>query len=170
MVWMQDIDFLAASESAGLEEVGMTEEEWLTYLDGEPDLSVVQEYISSKRQYSAAVYQQYNTNMKNKLFNSDEIVYVSRYSPVIIAELSQKRAVELCSSNVVVSMGCAQCSEVEQANESRSVSDMDDNQHANISLDLVNDLTNVDDVHRLFGNYGNGIKILNALEHLWFLM
>ena len=60
------------------------------------------EYLLQKRSVTREVYNQLNSGISDELLSSEEIVYMSQYSPVIIANLTSERIEQLKESDKVV--------------------------------------------------------------------
>ena len=53
------------------------------------------EYLLQKRSATREVYNQQNSEISYKMLTSDEIIYISQYSPVIVANLTSERIDQL---------------------------------------------------------------------------
>ncbi|MBR4951191.1 MAG: S8/S53 family peptidase, partial [Clostridia bacterium] len=64
----------------------------------------MQNYIMQKRQIAQAVYLESNTPIANQLSEIGEVTYISRYSSVIICDLTKSEAVDVAMKNNVLSL------------------------------------------------------------------
>ena len=86
-----DIQTIAANNT-------LTEEERLAQIEE------MQNYIMQKRQIAQAVYLESNTPIANQLSEIGEVTYISRYSSVIICDLTKSEAVDVAMKNNVLSL------------------------------------------------------------------
>lgn len=113
MVWLSDVD-LSSAETAGQEAMDMAAKErnisapvmnlplqsddTTPQSDDTTDIAVVQAYISAKRDAAAKLYTAHNQQLATKLFREEDIIYISRYSPVVLVDLNLKNAITLAGS------------------------------------------------------------------------
>ncbi len=104
MVWFEDVD-LSDSETAAVASVDMTATEWSAYLDsGNVQASVVNQYIQSKRASSASLYSDYNSKNAEQYLSNEQILYSSRYSPVIICSINAEKICQLATEEQVLAL------------------------------------------------------------------
>ena len=102
MIWFKDIDLTDAYEAA-VNSVNMTVVEWESYISGDNVThAVVQQYINNKRAQSAALYQTYNNANVAEYLSDSDIIYISMYSPVVLANLTSIEVTELAQENDVL--------------------------------------------------------------------
>lgn len=165
MIWLTDID-TSPAEIIALDEVGMTKDE-LTELNINNDrlsltadtssaMSKVQSYIKAKRDTLSKMYTDYNKRVVGSLLTKDSIIYISRLSPVVIAELSKDVALSVAKSNNVQLIDYyEEKSEVQAANT-------EDDGSTPTSLNRINSITRANGVTGASSNYGYtgaGVKI-----------
>ncbi len=74
---------------------GMSEEEWKIQLSDKTSLDEIRKYKTLKAQISSEVYTRNNNDIAKKYFNSEEISYISRYSPVVLAHLCKEKILKI---------------------------------------------------------------------------
>lgn len=154
-IWMNDIDTSYSIKEA-LSEVDMTAEEWEEYMNGDPDIEVINKYIMAKRRSAASLYEKYNVQLGKDLFEEKEVVYTSKYAPMIVADITYDRAIQLSKSSKVTSLDYVEPVEnevevkaIHTENEARSVT----------SGASIYDITRVTSAQNSYGWFGDGIKI-----------
>lgn len=98
MIWLEDIDTSKAVEAAKKKIPNYKERN--TYLKNSAQLTVAEAeeldlHIFTEHQAMRECYESYTNDIANTFFYESEIVYNSRYSPVIIADLSYERIEQL---------------------------------------------------------------------------
>lgn len=157
MVWFSDID-LSAAEQAGINavEAVSAEKEATFNLQAENMQSIeeVQAYIQAKRAATAKLYIAHNQQLAEKLFSENEIVYVSKYSPVVLATLNEDAVLELATSTNVESIELYDVQSFEPADGTTDES-------TPITLANINQITRASTVNvsSSYGYTGNGVII-----------
>lgn len=165
MIWLTDVD-LSQAETEALAVIGVTEDEIeslgvISSVDYTPvdvsreedGIDLVQTYIEAKRNAVTELYTEHNQRLVDELLNGIEVAYISRYSPVIIADLTSNEAVELSYSIDVQEIDYLDTSIVELAPVADS--------SAQIALSAANSITRASNVHTssTYGFSGSGVKI-----------
>ena len=159
MVWLSDIDMqtvekeslsICAMNTDSVER-GILTDESLSRLD-------VQEYIESKRAVAAEYYRKQNTQIASTLFTSEDIVFISEYSPVILVKVTASTAIAAAQSENVTFLDY--CDET-KSEDTPSLIPASTQKEVYKTLEMVNEITRVTDVHdsSAFGYTGNGVKI-----------
>lgn len=92
-------------ETAGLRNLAVTSETTLNdvmSLGAEPTAEAIQEYIETERDVSCRMYSELNGEFAKKYMSDMEVTYISKYSPVVVANLSLNETVELAEKDVTV--------------------------------------------------------------------
>ena len=158
MVWLSDINMQEVTEEAinvcAIEEsvvrtVSMIED--VTGVD-------IQAYIETKRAIAAENYITQNERIANTLFDSEDIVFISKYSPVILVNISEADAFAAAQSEDVLSLDYYEELQIES---SSSLTPASTRNVTEWTLPKVNEITRVTDVHEsaTFGYSGAGVKI-----------
>lgn len=166
MVWFSDID-LSSTETAGQAAMaavtaaqGAIAAAAATGQTGETeDMAAIQAYITAKRAEAAELYTAYNTRLAAELFREEDIIYISRYSPVVLVEVDQEGVTALARSADVstVSYYDDAADDVADDADVAAVSDT----VTTISLANVNTITRATTVQTsaAYGYTGAGVKI-----------
>ncbi len=107
MIWLMDIDTTAAVREAFKSVPNYADR--LTYLTevvkfSDKENQELSSYISTKREAMKSCYQEYTQNFNDKYLSSDDVIYISQYTPTIIAELTYEKAVKLSKNKQVKSI------------------------------------------------------------------
>lgn len=106
LIWLTDVD-LSSTEEAALAAINMTKEEFescattSTYSTSRTALArqndIIQTYIEAKRAAAEQLYLAYNQTLAQTICDNVEILYISKYSPVILVSLSENSALSLAA-------------------------------------------------------------------------
>ena len=107
MIWLEDINtsqaVLSSTESI-LSAAKATLSPRALCENPETDSELFLQYMSERRKKQETIYKEYSLKTSKSLLNSNEIVYLSRYAPMIIADLSQNRIIEISENKIVASI------------------------------------------------------------------
>ena len=140
MVWFEDIDHTGIDE-IGAESIGMSLKEFNEAIDEDAlPLEVIQDYIEAKRQESTCRYAEHNSNYCEAYFDSEDIIYISKYSPIILVYLSLEEAENLSSEHSVMRM------DLYRENDT-------------VQISIANNVTRASNAYSTYGYTGSGVKI-----------
>ncbi|MBQ7604658.1 MAG: S8/S53 family peptidase [Clostridia bacterium] len=143
-IWFNDDVDHEANRVAAIEAVGMDPIAFDKLMESDEDIPVeiVDGYIMAKRNAEAESYQDYNERILSSIDYIDEIVYVSHYSPVVIANMTSDNIFEL------------------SANENLWFIDIYKTEVQD-EMSIANAVTRVTEVHNAsyYGYTGSGVKI-----------
>lgn len=165
LVWFPEID-MNAVEATALEEVGITAAELKDYETDlasfsetsntitELDAATVQSYIEAKRAAAAEIYVEHNQQIADELLDGFEVLYISRYSPVVLANLSAESALNIAANPEIKMISY-------YGTEDETVDSVTSTSTSTISLNNINNITRVNQVHdsSSYGYTGDGVKI-----------
>lgn len=157
MVWFSDID-LSVSETAALAAANISKSDLENYgtISSMQQSDEVQTYIETKRAAVAELYTEYNQRLTEKYFSGADVLYISRYSPVVLVNLDEYST-----------MAVAECPEIQMisyyGNVVESVCSVasTNNNENTISLNNANSITGVSAIQSSsnYGYKGKGVKI-----------
>lgn len=160
MVWLSDIDMQTVEEEAlsvctverGASARDISTDECVSEVD-------VQKYIETKRAMAAEKYRTQNERIANALFTPEDIIFVSKYSPVILVSLDATTALTVAQSKNVTFLDFY-CEET-QLKEVLSPMATSAQRGKYKTLPMIMDLIRVTDVQDsiTFGYTGSGVKI-----------
>ena len=143
-IWFYDDVDHEANRVAAIEAVGMDPITFDKLMENDEDVpaEIVDGYIMAKRNAEAESYQDYNEGVLSNIDYIDEIVYVSHYSPVVVANMAAENIYRLTS------------------NESLEIIDFYDDK-IEPSMTIANATTRVTEVRNAsyYGYTGTGVKI-----------
>lgn len=163
-VWFSDVD-LDVAEDTALQTIGVTKTELNSYesIDSltvsasvlAKQNDVIQAYIEAKRAAAKDLYIEHNQKLTDKLLKGTEVVYISRYSPSVIAKLSESSAMAI-AEYPEIQMISYLTNEISSEVETSSTA-----AQSSISINDMNDLTRVNAIHTSsnYGYTGQGVKI-----------
>ncbi|MDE7122547.1 MAG: S8 family serine peptidase [Oscillospiraceae bacterium] len=102
----------------------------------------IQEFIASERAESRKMYQEFNGQFVEKYMSDEDILYISEYSPVVFANLTLDKVVDLAESSDTLEFSYAGIDE-----------EIED------PLDVSVPSIKADKVHTNYGYTGKGVKI-----------
>ena len=162
LVWFSDID-MSAAEAAALKSTGMTKAKLESYEVADPLAASdqvlaeqddeIQAYIEAKRAAARELYTDYNQKLADELLSGTEVFYISRYSPVVLAKLSENSAMTI-AKHPKIQMISYYSNDVISEDFTRASSPV-------ISIDTANTINKVNAVHTSsnYGYTGKGVKI-----------
>jgi len=101
VMWFEDIDYSERDETA-FEEIGYEPETWDELLDNDlMDEKTIDQFIEIKRAVAREMYSEKNGEYST-LFDENEIMYISSYSPIIVGEMNKERIVEVVENDELV--------------------------------------------------------------------
>lgn len=161
-VWFSDID-ISSAEAVALKSTGMTKAKLESYEVADPLAASdqvlaeqddeIQAYIEAKRAAARELYTDYNQKLADELLSGTEVFYISRYSPVVLAKLSENSAMTI-AEHPKIQMISYYSNDVISEDLTRASS-------PSISINDVNTITRVNSVHESsnYGYTGQGVKI-----------
>lgn len=138
LIWLSDID-MTEVESETLSKLNFpNSEEFLLQEDIETE--DIQLYIESKRECATNHYNSHNLEIAEELGIEDELIYISKYSPVLLAELNATSIKKSLTNDKIIYIDCY----------------YEDNTS---ELTIANAVTRVNTVQSTYGYDGTGVKI-----------
>lgn len=127
MIWLDDIDTTPAVEAA-MKSIHDNYAERYAYLTDTATVLTEQEgaeldrYIAAERAAKKSCYEPYTADFASRYINSSEIIYSSKYLPIIIADMSYDR-IEVLSKKIGVRLIDYYCDEVEDSQDNMRLSE-----------------------------------------------
>lgn len=108
MIWLEDINtsqaVLSSTESI-LSAAKATLSPRALCENPETDAEIYSRYMDARKKAMTEAFELYTTSFAEDYLSFEEIVYSSRYAPIVIAKLSNERIIELASSSSVSKIG-----------------------------------------------------------------
>lgn len=141
LIWMKDVDLSGVMSEALLslnKDIDSLEE-----LTSRKDISLddFQKYIQTKRNLSSALYEEHNNRIVHDCFDGKDIIYISRYSPVVLLYLDVEEIVKVSQREEVMLIDYYFSEENEN------------------EISIANSVTRASLVYPSYGYGGYGIKI-----------
>ena len=86
------------------EEIGKSELEWKMSLSEKTTLDEIHDFKKSKARIASEIYKRNNDKIAESELKGEEIDYISRYSPVILAHLSKNKIQSIAKSECIESI------------------------------------------------------------------
>lgn len=160
MLWINDIehpstvadDFMTNSQAATISFQSTNTSE-----SNQTEIAEIQEMIAEKRAQSRELYEKHNTSFANQYLNEEDIVYISRYSPVIITSLNQLQVNQLALKEQVTEIALYESS---NAAEIHAAEQATLNQTATLATPVATDYLNMINAKTVHKNsQGEGVII-----------
>ncbi|MBQ9079580.1 MAG: S8 family serine peptidase [Clostridia bacterium] len=162
------------------EKIGMTEAEWKLSVSEDTSIEEIHAFKKIKADISSKIYTKNNTALAKKHLASDEIIYISKYSPSVLATMSADKIKSLATkSNDILNIDLYSDEEIECSLYSGNTSEeiaariAELQRHYNYNGDGINigiydtEIPNSDDIPscNYMGYYGPNDSGIGTLSH-----
>lgn len=163
IIWLDDIDTSSAVNTA-LKQLDANYEKRQAYLNATTEALTEQEtaelnlYIATERAAKKSCYEPYTANFANNHINKNEIVYTSKYLPMVIADMSYER-IEVLSKKIGVQKIDYYCDDA--IDEEIDFFDLTTVDSTNQYYSVQSQLSYID-IYAMWGDwnsYGSGVNI-----------